>query len=441
MLTPKKKKNAKLLDELHKFIEAGKAGRFGLRLDKTGLTQDEEEIARLLNIALDHFWRAGDNINMRTALINEALGIAMWDIDVVSADIANPNNKVKWSGEVRKMLGYSGENDFPDVLGSLTGKIHPDDAERCVGSFLAHVSDRTGNTPFDTEARIMAKSGEYRWIRTFGATQRDGAGVPLRVAGALRDVSERKQIENQNLIMSSIVRNSPSFVSCKKTSGELLYVNPSASVITGYPHEVLMKDDVGVIFGEKAPEVIKFVTEGLRDKGVVRYQFEGRRKDGELKTFAGTSFMIESDTYGTIAADITETKMLENSLREANERMMLMLDACPLCTQIFDKNLNLIECNEACVKIYGLESKQELFDDYIGRCFPKFQPDGQRSYEKAVLFMTKAFEDGRCDFDWTLQVPSDGTLIPTRVTLVKAKHGEDDILLAYTRDLRGAGSA
>ena len=127
---------------------------------------------------------------------------------------------------------------------------------------------------------------------------------------------------------------------------------------------------------------------------------------------------------------------LENSLREANERTMLMLDTSPLCTQIWDRNLNTIDCNEAGVKLYGFKDKQEYTERFIAECSPEYQPDGQRSDEKAVALVNKAFEEGYCIFDWTHRIPYDDSLMPAEVTLVRAKYKNEDVVLGYTRDIR-----
>ncbi|MCL2374663.1 MAG: ATP-binding protein [Treponema sp.] len=103
---------------------------------------------------------------------------------------------------------------------------------------------------------------------------------------------------------------------------------------------------------------------------------------------------------------------------------------------MWDRNLNTIDCNEAGVKLYGFKNKQEYVDRFLESCSPEYQPDGQRSDEKAVMLVNKAFETGYCIFDWMHQIPADGTLIPAEVSLVRAKYGGDDVVLGYTRDLR-----
>ena len=111
------------------------------------------------------------------------------------------------------MLGFDDEHDFPNVLSSLTDRLHPEDKERATGAFVAHLNDHTGKTPFDIEYRLMLKNGCYRYFHAFGTTLRNGMGVPLRVAGAVMNIDEKKQAQNQLTILSNVIQRSPNFIS------------------------------------------------------------------------------------------------------------------------------------------------------------------------------------------------------------------------------------
>jgi len=130
----------------------------------------------------------------RYELMIAAAGIGLWDMDVVADDPVNPNNVFQWSQEFRTMLGYRDVNDFPDILSSWASRLHPEDAPRTVDAFLAHLNDRTGRIPYNIEYRLQLKDGRYRWFVATGATRRDPRGTPLRVAGALRDIDDQKNL-------------------------------------------------------------------------------------------------------------------------------------------------------------------------------------------------------------------------------------------------------
>ncbi|MDR0272070.1 MAG: response regulator [Clostridiales bacterium] len=126
---------------------------------------------------------------------------------------------------------------------------------------------------------------------------------------------------------------------------------------------------------------------------------------------------------------------LKQSLSEAEERMSLMLDSSPLCCQIWDRNMRVLDCNEAAVRLYGLENKQEYLDKFFNFS-PEYQPDGERSIAKAMRYLVEAFKDGRCVFDWMHEHPAGKTPLPAEITLVRVKYKDDDVVLGYTRDLR-----
>ena len=116
------------------------------------------------------------------------------------------------------------------------------------------------------------------------------------------------------------------------------------------------------------------------------------------------------------------------------DQTKLMLDATPLCCQLWDSNLKTIDCNEAAVRLYGFNDKQE----YIKRfheCSPEYQSDGQRSEEKAMMLVKKAFAEGYCNFEWIHQLP-DGTPLPAEITLVRVNYKGGYVVAGYTRDLR-----
>jgi PAS domain S-box-containing protein len=132
---------------------------------------------------------------MKYKLTSDVLGIALWDMDVVNQDPVNPINKFNWSQEFRNMLGFSDESDFPNLLSSWSDLLHPEDKERTLSAFFAHINDRTGKTPYDIEYRLLMKNGVYRNFHAFGTSLRNSEGVSLRVAGALEDITERIQVK------------------------------------------------------------------------------------------------------------------------------------------------------------------------------------------------------------------------------------------------------
>ena len=130
-------------------------------------------------------------------LMIKGSGMGLWDMEVVQDDPVNRNNVFMWSDDLRHMLGFTDENDFPNVLGSLLDRLHPDDRKELRKAFMKHLMDKAGKTPFITEHRVMKKNGEYVYLRTTGETIRDKDGNALHVAGAILDITEMKNLINE----------------------------------------------------------------------------------------------------------------------------------------------------------------------------------------------------------------------------------------------------
>jgi len=134
---------------------------------------------------------------LKYRLTGNALNIALWDMDSIDADSTNPKSKITFSPEFRAMLGYTDETDYPNVLESWIDSLHPEEKELAVKSLGEHLRDKTGKTPYDLEFRLRLKNGEYRYFHAFGDTLRDSDGTPLKIAGAIMDVNDRKEMERE----------------------------------------------------------------------------------------------------------------------------------------------------------------------------------------------------------------------------------------------------
>jgi PAS domain S-box-containing protein len=137
-----------------------------------------------------------DTTLTRFELAREMLSDGLWDMEVIGGDIVNPNNPFWWSQQFRHLLGFESIEDFPDVLDSWASRLHPEDKQRALDAFGAHVSDRSGKTGFDLTYRLKCKNNEYRWFRARGQTKRKPDGTPLRVVGALFDIHSAHEGES-----------------------------------------------------------------------------------------------------------------------------------------------------------------------------------------------------------------------------------------------------
>ena len=125
---------------------------------------------------------------------------------------------------------------------------------------------------------------------------------------------------------------------------------------------------------------------------------------------------------------------MESELVKSEERTKLMLDSAPICCQLFDSSLNLIDCNQEAIKLFGFKDKQEFMLRY-DELYPEYQPDGQRSGNMITACLNKANETGGCIVKLEYKM-RDGTSMPANVTISRLEKGDDYFLAVYTQDLR-----
>ncbi len=186
-----------ILAESDSLLEAVKAGKIDARANVQNVSPEAQKIIHNFNSVLDIINSNNQNLLVRFELVNQAANVGLWDMNVIAGDPVNPANEFVWTDKFREMLGFSNERDFPNRLDSWTSRLHPQEKDWVLKAFTDHLTDHSGRTPYDVEYRLQLKSGEYRWFRATGTTIRDKKGVPLRVAGALYDIHEKKVKERE----------------------------------------------------------------------------------------------------------------------------------------------------------------------------------------------------------------------------------------------------
>ncbi len=78
--------------------------------------------------------------------------------------------------------------------------VHPDDREHTAAAWDSFIR---GNSPsYDVEYRLRAGDGTYRWFQARASIQRDDNGNPVRVFGTSSDISDRKEAEERQHLMT-----------------------------------------------------------------------------------------------------------------------------------------------------------------------------------------------------------------------------------------------
>ena len=119
---------------------------------------------------------------------------------------------------------------------------------------------------------------------------------------------------------------------------------------------------------------------------------------------------------------------------KADERMQIMFNATPFAVNFWNKDFNVIDCNQKAVELFGLSGKQEYIQRF-NELIPEYQPDGVWSKDIIAEYIRNVMKKGFSRIEWLQQKPN-GEPIPCEITLNRVKYKDDNIVVGYTRDLR-----
>ena len=148
--------------------------------------------ARIVRLARERLeaMQALEHEAIALKLVHEILRSGMWSMEF---NELGQMISVFWSPEFRSMLGYSDENDFPNVLSSWSDLLHPEDRDRVLSRYYSVIADYTGKSLYDVEYRLLTKDRGYRWFRATGKLSRRPNGTPITYVGMFVDITERKE--------------------------------------------------------------------------------------------------------------------------------------------------------------------------------------------------------------------------------------------------------
>lgn len=227
---------------------------------------------------------------------------------------------------------------------------------------------------FQKSIQDLKKSGIVRIESTH--RRKDGTTFPVEInlkyvqldrdyiVGVVRNITERKQSEQQLRQLSRVVEQSPVSIVITNIQGNIEYVNPKFTEVTGYTaEEVLGKNPRILKSDEKSSDEYKNLWETIIAGKEWRGEFHNKKKNGELYwEFASISPIRNAE--GTIThflavkEDITERKRVEKDIALLYHAVSSVNE----CICITDSENNFLYVNDAFLKTYGYER-----DELIGK--------------------------------------------------------------------------
>jgi len=218
------------------------------------------------------------------------------------------------------------------------------------------------------EVEHYRADGTIFWSEMHLSFLRDENGIPIGIEGVTRDISERKQAEDalreSEYRLQTIIENEPECIKIVDEKGRLIMMNPAGLAI-------IEADSLEQVVGYS---VLNFIAP----------EYQADYEEMHKHVLAGESMQMEYEVIGlkgrrrwletkavpindngkvlhlAITCDITESKLLDDALRDSEElyrNLVLMIPDGVYKSTVDGK---FVDVNPAMVKLLGYENKEEL---------------------------------------------------------------------------------
>lgn len=127
----------------------------------------------------------------RYALATKAAHEGLWDWDL-------QKGRIYYSKQWKKMIGFrEDEDECENIPTTWLNRVHPEDYRGLVSAIDHHLNNYSET--LNWEYRLRHRDGSYRWMVCRGIAIRDEKGEAIRFVGSQRDISDRKEVEEQLL--------------------------------------------------------------------------------------------------------------------------------------------------------------------------------------------------------------------------------------------------
>jgi PAS domain S-box-containing protein len=356
----------------------------------------------------------------------------MWEIDATGA-------YTYVSPRVRELLGYEPE----ELIGKRYFELMPSaEAARKVAIFEDIRKCR--RTFAKLENTFISKNGKEIVLECSGVPMFGEDGTFAGYVGTNHDLTERKlseaKVREEEAQFRGLVEQEIAGIYIIAADGTLAYVNPrfaemfgyAASEVTGRPFLEFIgdadKDKLNNSFVERLS--------GVRGPGPAGFTM--KRKDGVLvDVLAQSSLAILHSRPAVIGVvfDVTEHKAVEAKLRESEERYRQLFEVSrDAVMSLAPPTWKFTSANPATLEMFGATSVEEFTALGPAQVSPEFQPDGQRSSEKARAMMERGMREGSNLFEWEHR-RLNGECFPAEVLLTRVEAGGQIFLYASVRDI------
>jgi PAS domain S-box-containing protein len=274
--------------------------------------------------------------------------------------------------------------NYDKTYDSWLAIIHPD-WQKMITDYFANdvIKARSG---FNKEYKIIRQNDkEERWVQCLGDIKLDDNNLVTNMIGTIRDVTERKEKEEERKLLFTAVENNDNRIVVKDLNLKVIAANKAWILSRGETSikNLLGKTDAEVLgVSPDSEPVHTFMEEDKKAQKLAPGEFikselpmkllDGVNRIALVKKFPIFNEKGEVFCTGSVSTDITELKKMEVVLRESEMFLKQTQQIAMLGTFTLDISSGHWESSEVLDSIFGIDNKyNRTFESWIKIVHPE----------------------------------------------------------------------
>ena len=343
------------------------------------------------------------------------------------------SGKIIYASPSHSILGYSQE----ELYGKLGFNfMHKDDAKK-LQELLVRVLNNPKQEIPTIDFRFKDKGNNYHHLESKVNFIFDKNGLPESMILISRDITknekERKILKDSEKTFKALFNNPLASIYIQDEEGMFLELSQGALEMYGYSREEVIGQSVEFLSAPNKNNLVlinNLIHKAYNGKPQ-QFEYWGKRKNGEIFpkiVRVSRGYYFGEKVLFAFSIELTELKKAEQELKESEIYNKALFYDSHIPLIIMDtETYKFIDGNNAALKIYGFDSK----DDFLGKTpldvSDEIQYNGEKSSVLALEKIEEAMENGSSFFEWRHKRPN-GEIWDAEVHLMRIQLNNKKIL-------------
>jgi len=251
--------------------------------------------------------------NERYDIVAKATSDTIWDWKI-------EEDSFIWNKGIQGVFGYKKE-DVGRTSKWWFDRIHPEDSLKMSVKLYSFLEQKTEK--WQDEYRFQCADGTYKYVFDRGFLVKDKEGKPIRMIGAIQDVTKQKEEEQRLRLLETVITQTKDAVmitdidTSENVIPNIIFVNSAFTDMTGYPAEEVIGKSPAMFFGPKSDilefDKLKTAIQQYKECIVETISYKKNKKEFwiNFSMIPVTNKDGEHSHWISIQRDVTEEKVRE----------------------------------------------------------------------------------------------------------------------------------